>query len=136
MFISCMSINVSPHSGLAAVAMFSTATATLTFWRSVSKSACVFLHFSVSLSRRVARSFLPSAHTPMLPAVSLLNCTIQGTATSLHQILSQSPSVQCCCTQYLFTYFLFLASWMMLPKPHKMPHQLIEWLVNNTSEMM
>jgi hypothetical protein len=38
------------------------------------------------MSRRVARFSLSFAHTPVLPEVSLLNCTLQDTATSLHFI--------------------------------------------------
>jgi hypothetical protein len=49
---------------------------------------------------------LPSAHTPMLPDLSLLNRTIQGTAASLHLILSDPPSAECCSTQQLFIYLL------------------------------
>ena len=37
---------------------------------------------------------LRSANTPMLPEDSLLNCILQGTAASLHQIRSEIPSVE------------------------------------------
>ena len=110
MFIGRLSINVLPHSGLVVVALSNTATATLTFRNSVSKSACSFFNFSYSMSRRVAELFLPSLHTSVLPEFSLLNCTFQHTAVSIHQILSDTPSVECCSTQYLFMYLLFLAS--------------------------
>jgi len=47
---------------------------------------------------------LSSAHIPVLREVSLLNCTLQHIAVSIHQILSEPPSVECCNTQYFFTY--------------------------------
>jgi len=49
---------------------------------------------------------LPSAHTSVLPEVSFLNFTLQGTAASFRQILSEPPSVECCSTQCLFKYVL------------------------------
>jgi hypothetical protein len=87
------------------------------------------------MSKREVKSFLPSAHTPVLQKVSLLNYTLEGTAVSFHQIFSEPPSVKCCSTQFLCIYLLFLASWMMLSNPHKI-HQLIGRPVNNKSERM
>jgi len=135
-FIGRLSINVSPHSGLVVVAMSNTATATLIFWNSVSKSACSFFNFSVSMSRRMAGLFLFSLHTSVLIEFYLLYCTFQHTAVSIHEIISDPPSVESCSTQYLIIYLLLLASWMMFSKPHNKPYQLTGWLVNNKSEGM
>jgi hypothetical protein len=46
---------------------------------------------------------LPTAHTAVLPEVSLLNCTPQDTAASLHQIPSDPPSVQ-----YIYLFLIIL----------------------------
>jgi hypothetical protein len=115
MFISRMSTNVSPRSGLVVVGTFNTVTATLTFLRSVSMSACVFLSFSISMSRRVVRSFFAfCSHSCAARSYSFeLHTSRYSYFTSLHQILSEPPSIECCSTQYLlFTYYT------SLPKPH------------------
>jgi len=131
MIFSCMSINVSPHG---VVAMSSTATVAITFWRSVSKSALPSLIFRFLCPEEWQYLSLPSAHNPMSPKIYLLNCTLQGTDVSLHHILSNPPSDECCSTQYLFIDLLSLASWMIFSKPYKIPHQLIGWLISNKSE--
>ena len=135
MLISWMSINVSPHRLSTVVAVFNTATAKLTFWRSVSKSACAFLHFSVSMSRRVARSFFAfcshsgfgisfsfELHTSRYSCFTPSDCFWAS--------LSRMPQ------HTIFICLLFLASWMIFSKPYNILHQLIEWLVINKLERM
>ena len=103
------SINVSPHSQ--SVAMFSTATTTLTFWRSVSKSVCAFLNFSVSMSRRVARPFVAfCSHFSVARSFPFeLHNSRYSSFTSSDSLW---PSLSQMLKHTIFIYLLFLASWM------------------------